>query len=104
MMNLPPGLLFLFRLTLRNLLILTLWYGILRLSVFYSKIIVPSWLAIFIVLSLQMVFLVCVGHWKMYRDQLDAVANGAVLPPQVSGGISNVRALIKSLESGYPGE
>jgi hypothetical protein len=84
---------------------LLLWYAIFRLFVFYSEVAAPTWLSILVALSMHLVFLVAMGRWRVYRDQTDAAAKGAVLVPQVQeGGISIVAAIMKSITSGYPGE
>jgi hypothetical protein len=54
---------------------------------------------------MQLLFLNVVGRWRVYRDQRDAAANGAVLVPQVQeGGLSTIAALTNCLARGYPCE
>jgi hypothetical protein len=54
---------------------------------------------------MQLMFLVAAGRWKLYRDRMNAAANGAVLVPEVQeSSISIITALMKSISSGYPGE
>lgn len=43
-------------------------------------------------------------YWKKRRRGVDAAANGAILVPEVKGGsFSLIKAMAKSIESGYPG-
>jgi hypothetical protein len=103
-MNLPPGPLYLCRITLRNLPTSILWYGIFRLSVSYSEVATPTWLAIPVALSTQVVFRVAMARWRKYRNRRDAVVNGAVVVPDVQdGGLTIINAMSKSMTSGYPG-
>jgi hypothetical protein len=102
-MGLPPGPAFLLPLTLRNLPTTTLWYGIFRLVVLYSEAATPTWLAILVALLTQLVFLIAVDRRRVYRDQRDAAAKGAVLVPQVQEGrLSTIAAIVNNLSSGYP--
>jgi hypothetical protein len=102
-MGLPPGPPFLCRLTLRNLPTTMLWYGIFLLFVFYLEIATPTWLAILVALSTQLMFLIAVGRWRVYRGKRDAAAKGAVSVPQVQeGGLSIIAAIMDNLSSGYP--
>jgi hypothetical protein len=101
-MDLPPGPLHLFRLLLRNLPATLTWYTILRLLAFYRAVVLPAWLVIGMALLIQPIVTV---YWRKYRRGVEAAANGAALVPQVKGGsFSLIRAMVKSMESGYPGE
>jgi hypothetical protein len=100
-MDLPPGPLYLLRLLVRNLPTVG-WYAILRLVAFYRGVVVPAWLVIGMALLIQPVATV---YWRKHRRGVVAAANGAVLVPEVKGGsFSLIRAMVKSMESGYPGE
>jgi branched-subunit amino acid ABC-type transport system permease component len=102
-MNLPPGPLYLLRLFLRNLPTTLAWYGILRLLLFYRGLALPTWLAaVGASLLIQPVVMV---YWRKHRNRVKAAGSGAVLVKQVQGGsVSISQALVRTLESGYPGE
>jgi hypothetical protein len=103
-MSLPPGPLFLLRLALQNLPTSIALYGGSRLAVFYLGVATPVWLTIITALSAQLILLAVMSHWRAYRNRSDAVANGAVLVPQVQdSGLSTISAMVESLKSGYPG-
>ncbi|KAF8219014.1 cytochrome P450 monooxygenase pc-3 [Tricholoma matsutake] len=104
-MYLPPGPPFLCRLILQRLPTSILCYGIVRLLIVYLKVATPTWFAILITLSTQLIFLVAAGRWKRNFEQRDAAANGAILVPQVQGGgLSNISLMMKNRASGYPGD
>ena len=102
-MGLPPGPLYLLRLFLRNLPTTVAWYAILRLPLFYRGLALPTWLAaVGVSLLIQPVAIV---YWRKYCDRVKASDSGAVLVKQVQGGsVSISQALVRTLESGYPGE
>ncbi|KAF8221856.1 hypothetical protein L208DRAFT_1414384 [Tricholoma matsutake] len=103
MTSLPPGPLFLYHLSLRNLPTLILYYGVIRLFIFHLDIATPTWLAILIALSARLAFYVTLGRWRVYRANLDAAAQGAVMVPRVREyGFSNLRTMVDTISSGYP--
>ena len=104
-MGLPPGPLFLSRLALRSLPTSVALYGSIRLLVYHLSLAIPAWLTIVMALLTQLSLLVSMSHWRSYRDRSAAVANDAVLVPQVQeGGLSIMSTMVKSVVSGYPGD
>jgi hypothetical protein len=102
MMDLPPGPLHLLRLLLRNLPTTITWCVALRFLAFYLGVVLPTWLVISMVLFIQTV---AMSYYVKYRHRNEARVNGAVMVPEIKGGAFTVmQKLVKSMQSGYPGE
>jgi hypothetical protein len=56
-----------------------------------------------VVLSLQLMFLVMVRRWRVYRNKRNAAAIGAISVPHVQQGGLSVIATLKANMEGYPG-
>ena len=101
---LPPGPLYLCRLTLRNLPTSILWYIIFRLIVRRIGVPAPTWLAIAVASLTQVVYRFGVSRWRVHRARRDAAARGAVMVPDVQeSGLAIINAIVKNMTSDYPG-
>jgi hypothetical protein len=102
-MQLPPGPSHLLHLLLRKLLpAIVTWYVIFRLLAFYIGVVLPAWLVIIAALSIQPAVSV---YWRKYRHRVEAAANGAAFVPEVKeSSFSIIKAMQKSMKSGYPGQ
>jgi len=103
-MEVPPGPVYAIRILLRALPVSIAGYGIFSLLANYSGVAAPRWSLIVMSLMAYPTVSFIMEKWKAYRNQVNAAAHGAVLAPRVlTGGFAIREALIKSIQSGYPG-
>ena len=103
-MELPPGPPYVFHTLLRALPVSLAAYGTLRFLGGYSGFVIPGWLSVIVFLVAYPARNFVMEYWMAYQDRLGAAAHGAVLLPRVpQGGFAVRAALVKSIQSGYPG-
>jgi hypothetical protein len=104
MLDLPPGPAYVVRMLLRALPASLAAYAILYVLAGYSGVVTSTWLPFAVLLVAHPIVNFVMGYWRAYQNRIDAAAHGAVLIPRVSDGGFKVRAaLVKSIQSGYPG-
>ena len=103
-MELPPGPPYVFRVLLRALPTSLVAYGTLRVLSGHLGFVTPGWLSVIVFLVAYPARNFVMEYWMAYQDQLGAAAHGAELVPRVSrGGFAVRAAMVKGVQSGYPG-